>query len=333
MVSESEAVQIYGSSVHFDGLNICNWSRDIFEAWQKGGITGVSCTCGLWEGFRGSIANVVQWKKWFEEHSDLIVQAHSVGDIRAAKESGRTAVLLSWQNTAGIEDQLDYLRVFRDLGVRKMQLTYNTQNLSGAGYTELHDGGLTGFGREVVSEMARLGIVCDLSHVGPQTSENTIRYAPEGKPPCFSHVLPAGLREHARNKSDELLRLLGSKGGFVGVSQFGPHMAKDNASSIDDYVDALDHVIGLVGEDLVGIGSDASEGHGRPSDFMRWCNKDKGYARVLSPWGSQKVVKPLGPLAERAELAKAMARKGWGEDKMRKVLGENWLAYLDKVIG
>ena len=59
--------------------------------------------------------------------------------------------------SAGIEDKLDYLRVFRDLGVRMMQLTYNTQNYSGAGYSELNDSGLTGFGREVVTEMAKLG--------------------------------------------------------------------------------------------------------------------------------------------------------------------------------
>src|SRR5687768_5157941 len=174
MVTEAQALDIYKSSVHFDGLNICNWSPEIFRAWHDGGITGVSCTCGLWEGLRGSLANVVQWKEWFEQHSDLIVQAHNVRDIRKAKETGRTAVLLSWQNTAGIEDQLAYLRVFRDLGVRKMQLTYNTQNYSGAGYTELNDSGLTGFGREVVSEMAKLGIVCDLSHVGPKTTEDVI---------------------------------------------------------------------------------------------------------------------------------------------------------------
>lgn len=333
MVSEAEALEIYALSIHFDGLNICKWSRSIFEAWHQGGITGVSVTCGLWENFLQSIANVVQWKKWFEAHADLIVQAHSASDIRAAKQGGRTAVLLSWQNTAGIEDQLDHLRVFRDLGVRKMQLTYNTQNYSGAGYTESRDSGLTGFGREVVDEMARLGIVCDLSHVGAQTTEDVIRHAPEGKPPCFSHVLPAGMKEHPRNKSDDLIRLVGARGGFVGLSQFGPHMAKGNDSTIDDYVDALDYVVGLIGEDLVGIGSDASEGHGRPSEFMAWCNKDKGYARQLTPWGSQKVVKPLGPLAERAELAKAMARKGWSEEKMRKVLGENWLQYLEKIIG
>ena len=264
MVSELEAREIYQSSIHFDGLNIANFGRDIFEAWHEGGITGVSCTCSIWEDFRGAIKNVVQWKKWFEEHSDLIVQAHNVSDIRQAKKDGKTAVLLSWQNTAGIEDQLDYLRVFRDLGVGKMQLTYNTQNYSGAGYTEIRDSGLTGFGREVVTEMAKLGIVCDLSHVGPQTSADVIDFAPAGKPPCFSHVLPAGQLQHPRNKSDELIKAIGAKGGFVGLSQFGPHMPKGNESTIDDYVVALDYVIGLIGEDLVGIGSDSSEGYQRP---------------------------------------------------------------------
>jgi membrane dipeptidase len=69
------------------------------------------------------------------------------------------------------------------------------------------------------------------------------------------------------------------------------------------------------------------------SDFMAWCNMDKGYARKLTPWGSQKVMRPLGPLAERVKLAEATARVGWSETKMKKVLGENWLAYLEKIFG
>lgn len=122
MVSETEALEIYRTAIHLDGLNISNWSSEIFEAWQQGSITGVLCICGIWEGIRSAIINVVQWKKWFEEPSDLIVQAHSVRDIRQAKRDGRTAVLLSWQNTPGIEDQIDYLRVFRDLGVQDLPL-------------------------------------------------------------------------------------------------------------------------------------------------------------------------------------------------------------------
>ena len=323
------AQAIYQRAIVFDGLNICNWSREIFEQWQRGGITGVSATCGLWEGFRESIANVVQWKKWFEEHSDLILQATSVDDIRRAKREGRTAVLLSWQNTSGIEDKLDYLRVFRDLGVRKMQLTYNTQNYSGAGYVEANDSGLTGFGREVVSEMGKLGIVCDLSHVGPKTSLDVIEYATV--PPCFSHILPAGMKDIKRNKSDALIAELGRRGGIIGLSQFGPFMQKGNDSTIADYVDALDYVIGLAGEDHVGIGSDASQGHARPSEFLEWCNHDKGYARELTPFGHARVVKPLGPLEQRPLLADAMQRAGWSEEKMVKVLGENWLNYLERV--
>jgi len=322
---------VYRDSIVFDGLNICNWSREIFQEWRDGGITGVSTTCGLWENFRESIFNVVQWKRMFEEHADLILQACSVADIERAKRENKTAVVLSWQNTAGIEDRLEFLQVFSELGVKIMQLTYNTQNYSGAGYSELRDSGLTGFGREVVDEMARVGIVCDLSHVGPQTSADVIEYAK--KPPCFSHILPAGLKDHARNKSDALIRACGARGGIIGLSQFGPHMQKGNESTIDDYVAACEYVIELAGEDNVGIGSDASQGHARPSAFLEWCNLDKGYARQLTGYGSEKVVKPLGALKDRPLLGDAMARRGWSDERMRKVLGGNWLNYLSKIWG
>ena len=95
---------------------------------------------------------------------------------------------------------------------------------------------MTGFGREVVTEMARVGIACDLSHVGPKTSADVIAFAPEGKPPCFSHILPCGLKEHPRNKSDELIKAIGAKGGFVGLSQFGPHMKKVRCNFVEGLV-------------------------------------------------------------------------------------------------
>ena len=322
---------VYDDAIVFDGLNICNWSREIFEEWRQGGITAVSCTCGLWENFRDSVARVIEWNRHFEANRDLILQVHTTADVYRAKTEGRTGVVLSWQNTAGIEDRIDFLQIFAQLGVKIMQLTYNTQNYSGSGYTELRDSGLTGFGREAVDEMARVGIVCDLSHVGPQTSADVIAYAK--KSPCFSHVLPAGMKDVKRNKSDELLRAIGARGGMVGLSQFGPFMQKGNESTIDDYVAAMEYVIDIAGEDNVGVGSDASQGHGRPSAFMEWCNKDKGYARVLTPFGSDKVVKPLGRLAERAKLGDAMARAGWSDRRMRKVLGENWIRYLKMVWG
>ncbi len=328
---ERDSAGIYDDAIVFDGLNICNWSPEIFREWRKGGFTGVSATCGLWEGIRGSLDNIVAWNRFFSQNSDLIVQAFTTEDIRRAKRDGKTAVVLSWQNTSGIEDRIDYLQIFAALGVKIMQITYNTQNYSGAGYTELNDSGLTGFGREVVDEMARLGIVCDLSHVGARTSAEVIAYAP--KPPCFSHIQPLGLKDGKRNKSDELIKAVGARGGMIGLSEFGPAMKRGNDSTIVDYVESLDYVISLVGEDNVGVGSDASQGHGRPSAFMDWCNRDKGYARVLTPFGSEKVVKPLGPLSERPRLVDAMVKAGWAEPKIRKILGENWLRYLREIWG
>ena len=127
----------------------------------------MSMTCGQREGFRGCIANVVQWKKWFDNLASGLLQVFTTANVRRAKKEGKLAVLLFWKITAWIEDNLDYLRVFRDLGVEKMQLTYNTQNYSGAGCTEENDNGLTGFGKETVLEMVKLGIVYVFSPANP----------------------------------------------------------------------------------------------------------------------------------------------------------------------
>lgn len=328
-----DAAKVFRDAIVFDALNICNFSPDIFRAWREGGYTGVSTTCGVWENFEGAIANVVQWKKWFDEHPDLLLQVHTTEDFLRAKREGRTGVVLSWQNIAGMEDKLDYLRVFRDLGVRIMQLAYNTSNYAGTGYLELRDGGVTGFGREVLDEMAKLGIACDLSHVGAQTTADTIDYAK--KPPCFTHVLPAALKQSARNKTDAEMKALAAKGGMIGVSLFGPAMKNGNDSTIEDYVDAMEHVISLVGEDFVGIGTDFSQGHPRPGPFLEAVNKDKGYAREITSFGHSVVKKPagIGRIEDVPNLAGVMARRGWNELTMKKILGENWLRYLKTIWG
>lgn len=324
-----DAREIYRDAVVIDGLNICNFSEEIFRQWNAGGITAVSATCGLWEGIRGSLDNIVKWRQWFENYSNYIIQAKSTADIMRAKAAGKTAVILSWQNTSGIEDRLDYLGIFSDLGVKIMQLTYNTQNYSGSGYTETNDSGLSDFGLEVINEMARVGIVCDLSRVGNKTSADVIEKSP--KSPCFTHVQPEGLKKSKRNKSDGLIKAIAERGGMIGLSEFGPAMIHGNDSTVDDYIGSLEYVMTIAGEDHVGIGSDASQGHGRPSPFMEWCNRDKGYARMLTAFNNEKVVKPLGALEDRGRVADAMARAGWDEKLMRKVLGGNWLAYLDSI--
>jgi len=170
-------LDLHQEATVIDGLVISNWSPSVFEDMRRGGITAANCTCCVWENFRGAMDNIAQWKAWFDQYDYILLQVHTTNDIRQAKAENKTGIILGWQNTSGIEDRIDFLCVFKALGVGVMQLTYNTQNLVGTGCLESRDSGLSDFGRDVIDEMNRVGILIDLSHVGAQTSEDAIRYS------------------------------------------------------------------------------------------------------------------------------------------------------------
>ena len=163
-----------------------------------------------------------------------------------------------------------------------MQLTYNTQNYSGCRLSRnLNDGGLTGFGREVVDEMNRVGVLCDLSHVGDRTTADVIAYS--NKPVCISHVLPRALKDVKRNKPDELFKACAEKGGLIGVSLFAPGLRAGNDATIHDVLEAMEHIIDVVGEDHVGIGTDFSLDQARPGPWMDLGQQGTRVTRASSP--------------------------------------------------
>lgn len=320
---------LHDSLLVVDGLNISRFDRAVFEDLRRGGVTAANCTCSIWENFRDSMDQVARWQAHFREHADLITQVFTTADIHRAKAEGRTGIILGWQNLSGIEDRLDYLGLFKALGVGVMQIAYNTQNWVGTGCYEKHDGGLSEFGHEVIAEMNRLGILCDLSHVGPKTSEDVIRASTQ--PVAYTHCLPAGLKAHPRNKTDAQLRAIAERGGFVGVTMFPPFLRRGTQSTVDDYVEAIEYVLNLVGESQVGIGTDFTQGWG--PEFFDWITRDKGRARKLTEFGE--ILNPEGirTLGEFPHLTAAMQRRGWSEARIRGVMGENWIALLREVWG
>ena len=169
--------RLHDDLVVIDGLIIANWSRAIFEDMRRGGLAAANCTCSVWEGFADTMKNIAAWNTHFRDSEDLIVKVRNVDDIHRARQSGRTGIILGFQNVSAFEDQLGYIQHFKDVGVGVAQLAYNTQNFVGAGCYETTDSGLSDFGREVVAEMNRVGMLCDLSHVGPATSKDTILHS------------------------------------------------------------------------------------------------------------------------------------------------------------
>ncbi|GHA10603.1 dipeptidase [Oceanisphaera arctica] len=322
------AAELHNQAVVIDGLIIANWGRELFEDMRRGGLTAANCTVSVWEGFQGTVDNIAAFNRYYQEHADLIRPVRTTADILKAKEEGRTGVILGFQNAHAFEDQLGYVEIFKQLGVGIVQMAYNTQNLVGTGCYE-RDGGLSGFGREVVAEMNRVGIMCDLSHVGAQTSKEVILESK--KPVCYSHCLPAGLKDHPRNKSDEELRFIADHGGFVGVTMFAPFLKNGINSTIDDYVEAIAYVMELVGEDAIGIGTDFTQGHDQ--NFFEWLTHDKGYARRLTRFGD--IINPEGirTIGEFPNLTEALLRHGFSPRQVEKVMGGNWMRVLKDVWG
>ena len=323
------ASDLHSRSVVFDGLIVSNFSRSVFEDMRTGGITAANCTCCVWEDFEETARNVARWKRLFIENGDLLTQVRAVDDILRAKRESKVGIVLGWQNSSGYGDNLDAVPFFADLGVRIVQLTYNTANSVGCGCYEGRDGGLTDFGRDLIAALNAAGVLVDLSHVGPNTSRDAI--IASAKPVACSHCAPAGLKNHPRNKTDDQIRFIAQKGGFVGVTMFPAFLRAGAVSTVEDYVEAIEYTINLAGEEQVGLGSDMTQE--QPASFFHWITHDKGHGRKLVDFGEMLELEGFRRLREFPNVTAAMELRGWGAARIERVLGGNWLRLLGDVWG
>jgi membrane dipeptidase len=321
--------RLHDESFIIDGLIVSNFGPEIFRAMRNGGITAANCTCSIWEDFPTTMRAIAQWKAWFREHANIILQVYGSADIQRAKKEGKTGIMLGWQNSVGFGDHLPFVQIYHELGLRIVQLTYNTATSVGSGCYESHDGGLTDFGRELVDELDRLGILIDLSHVGSKTGADVIAYSK--RPVAYTHCLPAALKAHPRNKSDAQLRAIVDKGGFIGVTMFPPFLRRGAEGTLDDIVAAIDYVVNIVGEDQVGIGTDFTQGHSEA--FFHYITHDKGYGRKLTDFGEIIMPADFCRLEHFPNLTAALQRNRWPEERIRKVMGANWLKFLAQIWG
>ncbi len=319
---------VHDAAIIIDALQISNWGETVFRNMRRGGLTAVNCTVSVLESFRQTIANIVEWDRLFDKHSDLIMPIRTTADIQAAQKAGKTGIIFGFQNTTAIEDNIGLLTIFHTLGVRVIQLTYMEANLVGQGCLERIDAGLTQFGLEVVDEMNRLGILIDLSHVGYRTTMDAINAS--AKPVAFTHANPQSLCRHARNKPDDAIKALAKKGGVIGATPFPPFLPAGNDATIADFIDVVEYLAEMVGIDHVAVGSDFTEG--RPREFFDWLLSGKskqGPAMELdypirNPHGIQNS-------ADFPKLTDALLTRGYTESEAKKILGENMVRLFKEV--
>ncbi|HEY1874236.1 MAG TPA: membrane dipeptidase [Steroidobacteraceae bacterium] len=219
------------------------------------GIDVIKLTLGgINDDFAHTVASIAQVQQLIEVHADYFTQVRTAADMARAQRERKLGIILSFESAEMLGGQLSSLEVFRDLGVRVMQLSYNRTSPFAAGVMEPNGGGLTALGREAVREMNRLGIAVDLSHANPATTADVL--ALSAAPPVMTHAGCAAVHAHPRNKTDEQLRALAAKGGVVGIYDLPYLSASPHQPTVDDYMAHLQHALGVAGEDHVGIGSD-----------------------------------------------------------------------------
>ena len=249
-----------------DALQYANWSREIFEQMRAGSVDAVHVTIAYHESFREAVLNVEAWNEMFLRHDDLIRPARSAADIRAARAEGKTAIIFGFQTAQPIEDDLGLLAIWRDLGMRVMQLTYNNQSLLATGCYEDEDTGLTRMGKQVVAEMNRLGLLIDMSHSAERSTLEAIDYST--RPIAITHANPHWWHPALRNKSDTVIRALTEAGGMIGFSLYPHHLKDGSACTLDSFCAMVAEAASRYGAGSIGIGSDLCQD--QPDSVVTW---------------------------------------------------------------
>ncbi len=318
-----------------DALQASNWDRGQFEQLVQAGIDAVHVTLAYWEDCRQTLECIGRWNRWFRTHSDLIVPIQSAADIAKAYQTRHTGIILGFQNSSPIEDDLSLVEIYYELGIRIMQLTYNNQSLIGAGCYESDDAGLTKFGRNVIHEMNRLGMIIDLSHTSERTSLEAI--AMSERPVAITHANPLFFHSSLRNKSNELLKDLAQNEGMLGFSLYPLHLSGGSRCTLEAFCCMVADTVELMGIDHVGIGSDLCLGWGADKlDYMRsgrWTfDADPGEAKSPSsgwpnypPWYQD--------ARDLSNVAQGLQAAGFSDDEVGKIMGRNWFRFFEHGFG
>ena len=321
---------VYSESIVVDCLNGSALTPGVIRRLRDGGVTAINLTAiQIGANWDGAQRNLIDAIKTIERYSNDLLLVRAPDDIAHAKGTNRVGIVLGMQDAEPIGHQMGRLHALVEQGIRVIQLTHNRQNYVGTGCCEL-DSGVTRFGRRVIEEMNRLGIMIDVSHCGPQTTMDAIEIS--AVPVICSHANPIAVCKSIRNKSDEIICRLAQRGGLLGIAFWTPIVYRGNGRqpTIDDVLDCFDYALRLVGPDHVAIGSDLCE-EALPTR--------EAWAEIYGPSGSYpEVTGRLGDwygydtvIAEGLEtanllprLAPALSSRGHSEATIRNILGANF---------
>ncbi|MGQ0570305.1 MAG: dipeptidase [Armatimonadota bacterium] len=315
------------------------------DLWRRSGVT---VACGTYSGsmrisdaFEAATKRIAQAYAYIDALRGELILVREAADIERVHREGKRGLIIDFQNTTPFGDTLDRIEHFHNLGVRMVQLTYNLRNLVGDGCTEAHQGGLSYFGRDVVHRLNELKILVDVSHCSEQVGWDALKIS--GAPIVVSHSTSKAVCYHDRGKSDELAKAVADRGGFFGVVVIPGFLSESKEPTLDDFARHVEHLVDVCGIDHVGIGTDkAGPGPGtdslveypktmpnrRPGTFD-WTGFRSDEHRLTPDYH----LNGYEDFGDWPNLTVHLARWGFNEEELRKLLGVNYLRVFRDVVG
>jgi membrane dipeptidase len=277
---------------------------------QRGGVAAVLATIfapdGYWKGEDATAAaerQMALYDALLARHADHLFRLESQGDLTLCRAGGPVGMAHLMEGADPIRHPHELAR-WVERGVRVVGLAWNTPNRWSGGTKD--DGGVTEAGRRLLDEMRRLHVVPDLSHLNDRAFDDVLAHH-DG---CVvaSHGNARAVLAHRRNLTDGQAHAVARRDGLVGVVLYAPFLGEGEVT-IDTVVRHVDHLVGLVGPDHVGLGSDL----------------DGGFRTEKAPRG-------ISSVADLPKIGDALSALGYGEPDVAKILGGNWMRVLRRAL-
>jgi membrane dipeptidase len=291
--------------------------------WKDAGVDYLSVNAGYdVRAWHRTVEALAGYRQFVASHSETYLQVRGVEDIRRARTERKLAIGFDIEGMVALNEDINMVSFYYDLGVRQMLPAYNLNNAAGGGCHD-KDIGLTQFGRAVIEEMNRVGMLVDCSHTAYRSTLDAMEVSTQ--PVVFSHSNARNLKDHERNILDEQAKAAAATGGLVGVTGVGLFLDEAGAT-VSSLVRHIDYWADLIGIDRIIIGLDYALA--QPELDAIFLDRVDFWPPSQYPAGAD-----IGYLEPECfpQVVDALLERGYTDDQVRGVMGENYLRVVAKV--
>ena len=328
--------RVHDEAIVIDAVCPLMMRRQYIDWWIEGGVTAAGPTVGVFDRAGPTLRVLGDWIRAIDADPRLTLIKRAA-DFAEAKATGKFGILFHFQGTEPIEDDLNLVNAYKALGVGMVQLAYNIKNRVGDGCEERTDAGLSHFGLQLVERLNEARIVVDCTHTGYRTTMDAIEAST--RPVVFSHSNAKAVQDSPRNITDDQIRAAAATGGLIGMVGFPSFVSASNKPTLDEFIDHIDHVVKLVGDDHVGLGIDY---YWIQAAFTELEEATRIYEEFVAAGKWRPEAYPPPPIhyvdgietpRDLRNLTRRLLERGYSEPSTKKILGGNWIRVFREVWG